>query len=102
MDNIRHKFGQHLKRLRLQYGMTQQQLAEKADISISFLGNIERGLKSPTIETVQKIATALGMSMAELFEPEAKLTSQNCKPRQQQICKILCECIEKIDQIYSK
>jgi DNA-binding XRE family transcriptional regulator len=56
--------------------LTQEELAERADISVSFLSMIERGERAPHIETLMRLASALKVSVGELFvytdEPNAK------------------------------
>jgi transcriptional regulator with XRE-family HTH domain len=47
--------------------MTQEDLSERARISVSFLSMIERGERSPHLETLAKIADALDVRMADLF-----------------------------------
>ena len=47
--------------------LTQEQLAEKAGTSTTYIGTIERGEKSPTLNTISKLASALNISLAELF-----------------------------------
>ena len=47
--------------------LTQEDLAEHADISVSFLSMIERGERAPHIETLIRIACALDVSISELF-----------------------------------
>ena len=47
--------------------LTQEDLAERADISVSFLSMIERGERAPHIETLAKIADALEVTLGELF-----------------------------------
>lgn len=47
--------------------MTQEELSEKARISVSFLSMIERGERSPHLETLSKISSALEVSLADLF-----------------------------------
>jgi len=47
--------------------MSQAALAEKADISITFLSNIERGVKYPTSDTLSAIANGLNVEVFELF-----------------------------------
>lgn len=60
--------GKRLQAARLRAGMTQQMLCQKADLSYSTLTKIERGaIKSPSIFTIQNIATALGVSLDELL-----------------------------------
>jgi transcriptional regulator with XRE-family HTH domain len=49
--------------------MTQEVLAERADISVSFLSMIERGERAPHIETLAHIAGALEVNLADLFAP---------------------------------
>ena len=48
--------------------LTQEELSEKARISVSFLSMIERGERSPHLETLSKIAGALEVPLASLFE----------------------------------
>jgi len=67
MDTLRKKFGLRLKYLRHQAGMTQEQLAEAVDISVDFLGLVERGINAPSFENIEKLAKALGISIQELF-----------------------------------
>ena len=47
--------------------LTQEDLAERADISVSFLSMIERGERAPHIETLIRVAAALDVSVSELF-----------------------------------
>ena len=47
--------------------MTQEDLSERASISVSFLSMIERGERSPHLETLAKIAEALEVRISELF-----------------------------------
>jgi transcriptional regulator with XRE-family HTH domain len=60
-------FGKNIKSLRAQRQFSQADLAERADISITFLSNIERGLKFPKPETLYQIAVGLGVEIYELF-----------------------------------
>ena len=60
-------------------GWSQETLALQAEINPAFLGHLERGLKSPTVKTLEKIACALDISMAELFaEPETSQWRERC------------------------
>lgn len=67
MENLRKKFGKRLRTLRRQAGLTQEQLAEAAEISVDFLSLIERGINAPSFENLDKLATALGVHVRELF-----------------------------------
>lgn len=69
MDVVR-QLGQRIRELRVQRRtgrMTQEDLAERAEISVSFLSMIERGERSPHLETLANIAQALEVPMADLF-----------------------------------
>jgi transcriptional regulator with XRE-family HTH domain len=54
-------------RLRSQFGLTQERLAEKAEISRGFLQEIEKGAKNPSINVVARLKQALHCSWDELF-----------------------------------
>ncbi len=62
------RFGKQLKRLRIEKGLSQEQLANDADIPINQIGRIERGEINPTLSTLNSIATALQMKVGELLE----------------------------------
>ena len=50
--------------------MSQEELAEKADLSVHFLGAVERGEKWPSPETIANIAHGLEVDPYDLFRPE--------------------------------
>ncbi len=59
--------GKRIKKSRKAAGFTQQTLSEKAGISLSFLGHIERGGRKASIETLVHIALALNVSLDALM-----------------------------------
>ena len=59
--------GSRIRYFRKLKGWSQETLALQAEMNPAFLGHLERGLKSPTVKTLEKIACALDISMAELF-----------------------------------
>lgn len=61
-------FGTNLQKLRYSKKMSQEELAYEANIPISQVGRIERGEVNTTISTVYAIATALNLTVKELFE----------------------------------
>jgi transcriptional regulator with XRE-family HTH domain len=69
-SQLREKFGQRVRWLRGEHGLTQEQLAERAGISVDFLSLIERGRSSPSFENLAELADALETSVAELFNFE--------------------------------
>jgi transcriptional regulator with XRE-family HTH domain len=60
-------FGETVRAERQARKLTQEQLAEKAELSLNFIGNLERGEKMPSLETVERLASALGLKGAELL-----------------------------------
>lgn len=68
MSDQKTNFGKRLRILRKRKGMTQEQLAEAADISVDFLSLVERGVNAPSFATLERIANALGVPEKELFE----------------------------------
>src|SRR5205085_319765 len=68
--------GRRIRQLRTSRSarMTQEDLSERARISVSFLSMIERGERSPHLETLASIAGALDVSMAELFLDDGERT----------------------------
>lgn len=67
MSTICRLLGERIKFLRYQRNLSQEQLALKAEINKSFMGQIERGEKSPTVKTLEKIVVALDITFVELF-----------------------------------
>jgi len=68
--DIKKALGQNIKYFRFHKQITQAALAEKADISITFLSNIERGLKYPKAQIIAQIANGLEVGVWELFKDE--------------------------------
>lgn len=60
-------FGRRLAEVRKSKGLTQQQLAEKLDVSLVSIGYIETGKRWPRLTTLHRIADCLGVSVGELF-----------------------------------
>ena len=61
------KFGQRLIELRKLKGIPQEELAHRCNIQRSYMGVIERGEKSVTLNTIEKIAKGLDVSILELM-----------------------------------
>lgn len=67
-QDIKAALGKNIKFLRTQRHFSQALLAEKSDISITFLSNIERGLKYPKPTVLAKISESLNVDVHELFK----------------------------------
>jgi transcriptional regulator with XRE-family HTH domain len=59
--------GLSIKRHREQKKISQEKLAELADIHTSYIGQIERGLRFPSLKVLFKISDALNVRLADLF-----------------------------------
>jgi transcriptional regulator with XRE-family HTH domain len=59
-------FGSLIRRLRTERGLTQEVLAERTDLSVSYIGFIERGENVPTLSIVLDLADALQVQAADL------------------------------------
>lgn len=65
-----------IRNLRKAKKMTQAALARQVNLSQCYLSEIERGIKTPSIRTLQKLATALGVPAGLLLEEIGKPNSQ--------------------------
>lgn len=61
------KFGDRVREIRTQKGLSQEQLASLADVHRTYIGMIERAEKNITLININKIAEALGVDLKELF-----------------------------------
>ena len=73
MRHLKTQFGKRLRDLRKQKGMTQEQLAEEALVSVDFLSLIERGINAPSFDTLEKLAIALDVPVKHFFEFDSDL-----------------------------
>lgn len=68
MENIKVKFGQRVKELRLTKGYSQEKLAELSDLDRTYIPGIESGKRNVSINVLQKIANAFNISLSELLK----------------------------------
>jgi len=62
------KLGKNLKRIRIEKGISQGDIARELDVSRSFVSNIENGKTNPTLSTITKIAKAIGVLTGDLMK----------------------------------
>ena len=60
-------FGKAICALRVDHGLSQEELAERAGIHRTYVSQLERGIKSPTLAVLTKIAKALGTKPSRLL-----------------------------------
>lgn len=68
MEDVKIKFGQKIKTLRLSKGYSQEKLAELSDLDRTYIPGIESGKRNVSIVVIEKIAKAFHMSISELME----------------------------------
>jgi len=69
MADIKTKFGAKVRKLRLARGLSQEAFADICGLHRTYIGAIERGERNVSLENIEKIAKALGISIAALFGP---------------------------------
>ena len=66
--DIRTRLGKNLRRLRIEKELSQEAFAFEAKIHRTYVSDIERGARNPTITVVEKLAVALGVKMGQLLD----------------------------------
>lgn len=62
------KFGKEIKKARIDKDISQEALAEKAGMHVTFLSRIENGKANISLDSVLKLANALNIEVSELFK----------------------------------
>lgn len=62
------KFGKNVQRYRKAAGLTQEKLGELTGLDRGYISGVERGVRNPAIQNIEKIAKALKIKPAQLFE----------------------------------
>ena len=105
MSDIAKAVGQRIRNYRTQKGLSQEKLAELSGCHPTYIGQLERGEKNATLESIERITAALGITLSKLFEkldghesntkdiPLAcyEFLSAKSKEEQEQLYKILLE-----------
>ena len=65
---LNESFANVLRKLRTQKGLSQEELAFKANLHRTYISQLERGLKSPTLNTVSILADVLGVSLTQFMK----------------------------------
>ena len=105
MIDLAKVIGQRIRNYRTKMGLSQEKLAELSDCHPTYIGQLERGEKNATLESIERITVALGVTLSKLFEklggqeddtkdiPLAcyEFLSAKSKEEQEQLYKILLE-----------
>ncbi|MBQ7828107.1 MAG: helix-turn-helix transcriptional regulator [Clostridia bacterium] len=105
MSDIAKAVGQRIRNYRTKKGLSQEKLAELSGCHPTYIGQLERGEKNATLESIERIAAALGVPLSKLFEKLGgqedgtrniplecyEFLSAKSKEEQEQLYKILLE-----------
>ena len=68
MNDLAKIVGQRIRNYRTQLGLSQEKLAELSGCHPTYIGQLERGEKNATLESIDKVASSLSVSLSKLFE----------------------------------
>jgi len=71
VSDVQSRLGARVRDWRQQRGWTQEALGERSGLSYKFIGEIERGVGNPTIDSIDQIARAFGIDVALLLHRES-------------------------------
>lgn len=60
-------FGINVRRLRLERGLTQEALADEVELAVTYVGQLERGRRNPTLAVVERFARVFGVDALDLL-----------------------------------
>ncbi|MGN6529216.1 MAG: helix-turn-helix domain-containing protein [Burkholderiaceae bacterium] len=66
-ESARERFARHLRSLRKEQGVSQEKLAEEAELHRTYVGSVERGERNISIDSMERLATALNVDIVDLL-----------------------------------
>jgi len=99
MSEIATIVGQRLRLRRQELGYSQELTSEKAGLHPTYIGQVERGEKNATIESIEKICIALDLPMEDLFN-KIITTSSKCRTAQKCYDLIISQPMEEQENLY--
>src|SRR5437588_2171964 len=67
LGNVKKGFGAEVRRRRNHLGFSQEELAERANLHRTYVSDVEAGKRNPSLESIQRLAQALGASIGSVF-----------------------------------
>jgi transcriptional regulator with XRE-family HTH domain len=71
VEDLRPRFGARVRKLRQALKLSQEQLAERADLHWTYVSGVERGIRNPGLNIIGRLATALGTTPDALLKDDA-------------------------------
>lgn len=75
MEDTQKALAERVRQMRKRAKLTQEALAEKAELSIQHISDLERGRGNPTLQSLSRLSTALGVSLWDLVNIESHTLS---------------------------
>lgn len=92
-------FGRRLRSIRKALKITQEQIAEEAEINPKYLGELERGEKKPSFDVLVALSTALGVPLGAFFQFDREERDE--KALRRKLDSILSDCsAQELNQIF--
>ena len=82
---LRGRFGKMVRTRRNRMGISQEELAARAGLHRTYIADIERGARNPSLESISKLASALEVSMSALFSPSPPAPTGTSPTRQEAV-----------------
>ncbi|WP_072023240.1 cell morphology transcriptional regulator XreR1 [Photorhabdus australis] len=67
-NNIKSLFGQRVRYIRMAAGLSQEAFADRCGLDRTYISGIERGVRNPTLEVINVIASGLQIELKDLFD----------------------------------
>ena len=74
-------FGNSIRKLRAKKNLTQRELAKRSGLDVTYISGIERGVRNPSLKSLESVAKGLGCSIAETCKDLDKLDLAKSLPR---------------------
>ena len=102
MKSVNDELGNRIRLYRQRGGLSQETLALTAGITVSFLGDIERDIKKPSVESLEKLLRALNVSFVEFFDFEKEIRPfKDCSALEKLTLLLQDRPNEEVEMIYS-
>ena len=95
---IRNLFAKNLRRLRNERSISQMELADMADLSTTFINEIENERKWPSVESLTKLVRALGVEPGQFFSPDIVMEPSDAEILKSKLANLITSAVnESID-----